>query len=155
MKAVARNCVRLLVAASLPVMTSQASSPMESVGALLLRVQEESAAPLVRHCAEKVPSLERILEKDYARFRKRFRKATESLRTRIGSSAELSKPASQILVSQFELMGAQDFTRTAALDPLVFCPSLGANLSRATAESIQKNMESAFAQYKAAVRQGE
>jgi hypothetical protein len=132
-------------------MTGQAPSTGETVAAFLLRVQEESAAPLVRHCAEKVPNLKRPLQGEYARFRKRFRKATASLRTGIGSTAELSKPASQDLIRQFEVMGAQDVARTATLDPLVFCSSLRENLSRATRESIQKNMESAFAQYKAAV----
>ena len=57
MKIFARICVLLICAASLPAQTSQAPSPVETVGALLLRVQEESAAPLVRHCADTAPGL--------------------------------------------------------------------------------------------------
>jgi hypothetical protein len=155
MKDFAKICALLLGTASMPAMTSQEPSSGGTVGSLLLRVQEESAAPFVRHCAEKVPSLKRPLQGEYARFKKRFKKVAASLRTEIIASTDLSKPASPELVRQFEVMGAQDFVRAAALDPLVFCSSLRENLSGATPESIRKNMESAFAQYKASVRQGE
>lgn len=151
MKVFAIICAFLLGAASLSAMTSPATSRVETVGSLLLRVQEESAVPHIRHCAEKVPSTKRPLEREYGRFRKRFRKATALLRTGIDSNAVLSRPASQNLVRQFELMGSRDVARTAGLDPLVFCPSLRENLSKATPESIQRNMESAFAQYKVIV----
>ena len=144
----------VLGAASLPPLTSQAASSVETVGALLLRVQEESAAPLVRHCVERLPDMKRPLEGEYARFRKRFRKATASLRAGIGSAPELSKPATPDLIREFEAMGAQDVAQTAALDPLAFCSSLKENLSKATRESMQKSMESAFAQYKAVARRG-
>jgi len=155
MKIFARICVLLICAASLPAQTSQAPSPVETVGALLLRVQEESAAPLVRHCADTAPGLKRQLEGEYARFQKKFRKVAASLRTEIGTSAELSKPAPPALIHQFEVMGSEDSARTAALEQLAFCSALRENLSKATPESMRKNMESAFAQYKAAVRQGE
>jgi hypothetical protein len=143
----------LALAVSLAV-TAQSGAPTENVGALLLRLQEESASPLVQHCAVKVPDLKRPLEAEYLRFRKKFRKATAHLREGIPKDEELARPASSILVAELESMGAQDLARIRGLDPLVFCPTLRKNLSAATTESMQRNMESAFAQYRAAARQG-
>jgi len=142
-----------LVAVSLAALPARAEAPAETVGALLLRLQEESAAPFVQYCGTKAPNLKRSLEAEYSQFRKRFRKATAPLRAGIKTNQELSKPASRELIRQFEEMGAQSFTQTQQLDPRTFCRTLKDNLSHATQESIQENMRSAFAEYTVAARQ--
>lgn len=144
----------LLFVLSMSCVPVQAAPPQETVGAFLLRMQEESASPFIAYCAAKVPKLKRPLELEYARFRKKFRKATAELRSRIAPQEELGKVVTPELRRQFEAMQAQDFAQSAGLDPLSFCSTLRTNLSLATEESIRRNMESAFSQYKAAVRQG-
>jgi hypothetical protein len=151
----ARPRAFLFLAISVLGMTASAGAPDETVAEFLLRLQEQSAAPLVKHCSAKVPSLKRPLEVEYKRFKTRFRKATAPLRKRIQTGDELAKPASRALISEFETMGAQDLAEVTGMDPLVFCPTLRENLSNATSEAIRRNMESAFAQYRAAARQGD
>jgi uncharacterized membrane protein YgcG len=146
--------VPALVAISLLGLPAQAAAPAETVGALLLRLQEQSAAPFVQHCGTQVPDLKRPLETEYSRFKNRFRKATASLRAGIGTNPQLTKPASRELVKQFEEMGAQSLAQARQLEARTFCLRLKDNLSHATQESIQKNMQSAFAEYTAAARQG-
>jgi hypothetical protein len=143
-----------LAAISVLALPAQAATPAETVGALLLRLQEESAAPFIQHCGAKVPDLKRPLETEYSQFKKRFRKATASLRAGISTNPELSKPASRELIRQFEEMGAQSLAQARQLEARTFCLRLKDNLSHATQESIQKNMQSAFAEYTAAARQG-
>jgi hypothetical protein len=150
---------RLAIALSLAMISSlapaaQPAAHAETVGALLLRLQEQSAAPFVHYCGSKAPELQRPLETAYLQFKKRFRKATAPLRTQAATDSELSKAASSELIRQFEEMDAQSFAQTRDLEPRSFCAQLKNNLAGATAESIQTNMRSAFAQYKAAVRQG-
>ena len=129
------------------------ATPAETVGSLLLRLQEQSAAPFIQHCNAKVPELRRPLEAEYSRFRKKFQKATASLRTDLKKSAELSKPAPRELIAQFEQMNKEALAQSQALDPRSFCTTLKNNLSQATEKSIQDNMRSAFAQYTALARQ--
>jgi hypothetical protein len=124
------------------------------VGGLLLRLQEESAAPLVQHCVARIPKLKRPLEDEYQRFKTRFRKATSPLRERIKENEVLSKPAPREIVRQFEEMDAQSLAQFKQGDPQSSCNKLKANLANASAESIQRNMQGAFAQYTAAMRQG-
>lgn len=143
----------VLITASLAWGT-QVEAAAETVGALLLRLQEQSAAPFIQYCGAKAPELKRSLETEYSRFKKKFQMATAPLRTQIGANPELAKPASRDLIRQFEEMNAQSFTQTQSLDPRSFCLSLKNNLSNATADSIQKNMRSAFAEFTAAARQG-
>ena len=135
------------------VLAAPAQAPAETVGVLLLRLQEESAGPLIQHCAASVPSLKRSLEAEYSQFRKKFRKATAPLRAGIGTNDELSRPAPREVIKQFEGMDAEMLLQIQKLDPHSYCPMLKANLARATLESIRKNMESAFAQYSAVARQ--
>jgi hypothetical protein len=130
-----------------------AATPAETVGALLLRLQEQSAAPYIQHCTAKVPELRRPLETEYSRFRKKFQKATASLRAGLGKNAELSKPASRELIAQFEQMNKESLAQSRALDPHSFCTQLKDNLSNATEKSIRESMQSAFAQYTALARQ--
>jgi hypothetical protein len=141
----------LVLLATLP---ARAAAPTETVGALLLRVQEESAAPFIGYCGTKVPDLKRSLQSEYSRFTKRFRKATGPLRAQIGTSAELSRPATPELIKQFEGMASQSFAQAQQMEPRAFCSGLKDNMSQATPESMLKNMQSAFAQYAAAARQG-
>jgi hypothetical protein len=143
-----------LLALLFATMSVPAAPPAETVGALLLRLQEESAAPFVDYCVAKVPALKRPLEREYARFKKRFRKATSPLRSGAGAQDELGKPATPEIRAQFEAMRSEDMAQAIARDPFVFCTTLKANLSSATAESMERNMESAYSQYRAAVRQG-
>jgi hypothetical protein len=131
-----------------------ASDRQERVGDLLLRVQEQSAAPLVRHCAAMLPDTRRALEAEYSRYKKKFRKAAQPLQARIRGTEELAKPATAALRAQFDGMQREDIARVAALDPRSFCATLRGNLAAATVESIQHNLQSAFAQYAAAARQG-
>jgi len=131
-----------------------ANTRTESVGSLLLRTQEESAAPFVQYCGSKLPKIRRTLESEYARFRKKFRKATTPLKARIESDEVLSRPATPGLKAQFEALRAEDQARVAGLDPREFCSRLSQDLANATEESIRRNMLSAFSQYRAAVRQG-
>lgn len=151
--------VRLAIFALLQAMISSlapAAQPVahaETVGALLLRLQEQSAAPFVQYCASKAPGIQRPLETAYLQFKKRFRKATAPLRTQAVNDSELSKVAPRELIHQFEEMDAQSFVQIQELEPRLFCARLKDNLSSATAESIHTNMQRAFAQYKAAVRQ--
>lgn len=140
-----------MTALSLP---AQAAAPAETVGALLLRLQEESAAPLVQHCAARIPKLKRPLEEEYQRFKTRFRKATAPLREQMKANEVLSRPAPREVIKQFEEMDAQSLAQFKGGDPQSSCNKLKANLANASAESIQKNMQSAFAQYTAAMRQG-
>lgn len=130
-----------------------AAAPAETVGALLLRQQEQSAAPFIQHCNATVPELRRPLETEYSRFRKKFQKATASLRADIKKNAELSKPAPRELLAQFEQMNRESLTQSQALEPRSFCTTLKDNLSKATEKAIQDNMRSAFAQYTALARQ--
>jgi hypothetical protein len=153
MKSVTRMLVIVLVGISSSAFSAQAAVP-ETVGSLLLRLQEESAAPFIRHCSTKIPELKRPLEAEYSKFRKKFRKATAPLRAKIGKNSELSKPAPRELIAEFDQMGAQSLAQAQVLDPRTFCMKLKDNLSGATEESIQKNMQSAFAQYTAAARAG-
>ncbi len=150
----ARTLVLSLVIIPSLVMTAPAKPPAESVGVLLLRLQEESAAPLVQHCAAQVPSLKRPLEAEYAQFRKRFRKATAPLRAGIGTNDELSRTATPELIMQFKGMDADMLLQIQKRDPRSYCPLLKENLANATADSMRRNMESAFAQYTAVARQG-
>ena len=144
-----------IVCGTLPALAPvQAAAPPETVGAMLLRLQEESAAPLVQHCVARIPSLKRPLQDEYQKFRTRFRKATAPLRERIKASEVLSRPAPREVIKQFEEMDAQSLTQFKGGDPLSSCEKLKRNLASASAESIQKNMQSAFAQYTAAMRQG-
>ncbi|MEO6186433.1 MAG: hypothetical protein ABIP83_09055 [Steroidobacteraceae bacterium] len=153
MSAIARKVLLMLVAIAPVALSAAATPPAETVGALLLRLQEESAAPLVQHCVARVPSLKRSLETEYAQFRKRFRKATAPLRAGIGTNGELSRTASRALVRQFEGMDEEMLLQIQKLDPRSYCPTLQENLANATAESMRRNMESAFAQYTAVARQ--
>jgi hypothetical protein len=134
--------------------TAQAGASTETVGALLLRLQEQSAAPFVQYCGAKLPEFRRALETEYVQFKKRFKKATAPLRARAITDKELSKAASRDLIRQFEEMDAQSFAQIQKLEARSFCTQLRDNLAHATADSIQTNMQSAFAQYKAAVQQG-
>jgi hypothetical protein len=145
--------VGLILTASL-LWATQTLAAAETVGALLLRLQEESAAPFIPYCSAKAPDLKRPLETEYARFKKKFQKATAPLRTRIGANPELAKPASRDLIRQFEQMNAQSFTQAQSLEPRSFCLGLKNNLSNASEDSIQRNMQSAFAEFTAAIRQG-
>jgi hypothetical protein len=134
--------------------SAQSQTTGETVGALLLRLQEQSAAPFVQYCGSKVPELKAALETEYLQFKKRFRKATATLRARAATDNELSKTAPRDVVMQFEEMDAQSFAQVQTLEPRAFCTKLKGNLSNATTDSIRTNMQSAFAQYKAAVHQG-
>jgi hypothetical protein len=152
MNASATTVALTLVAISSLALPARAEAPVESVGLYLLRVQEESAAPLVQHCGAKVPELKKSLEAEYLRFKKRYRKATAPLRAQLGTNAELSKPVSREMIEQFEAMGAQSFAQVRALDARPFCLTLKDNLSNATEKTIQQNMQSTLAHYTAAVR---
>jgi hypothetical protein len=147
-----RAAIALLAVSTLPV-PGLSATPPETVGALLLRQQEQSAAPFIQHCNAEVPELRRLLESEYSRFRKKFQKATASLRTGIKANAELSKPAPHELIAQFEQMNRESLSQSRALDPRSFCSTLKSNLSQATEKSIRENMQSAFAQYTALARQ--
>ena len=151
MISVAKAFVLSFVAVSSLALPAQA--PAETVGLLLLRLQEQSAAPLVQHCVAEVPELKRPLEVEYSQFTKRFRKAAVPLRARIKANKELSKPASPELIRQFKMMDPEFLTQFRSTDPHVACARLKENLSKATEQSIQRNMESAFAQYTALARQ--
>lgn len=145
--------VALALVVMVPVsLAAPVAVPAETVGVLLLRLQEDSAAPLIQHCIAKVPSLKRPLETEYLQFKKRFRKATAPLREKISANPELAKQAPRELVRQFEGMDAETLVQIQKLDPQTYCPKLKQNLSSATVESIRRNMESAFAQYTAAAR---
>jgi hypothetical protein len=145
----------IALAVGLTLMSSaQAAAPVETVGAMLMRMQEESAAPFITYCGGRVPDLKRSLEKEYARYRKKFGKATAPLRDQIRTREELSRPAPPALIKQFEDMGAQSFAQAQTLDPRAFCTGLKDNLADADVESIRKNMQSALSEYSAAVRQG-
>ena len=133
---------------------ANADTRMETVGSLLLRTQEESAAPHVEYCGRELPKLRRSLDAEYASFRKKFRKATMPLRARLESDEVLSQSATPRLRAQFEALRAEDQARVSGLDPQVFCLKLKQDLADATPESIQRNMQSAFSQYRAAVRTG-
>ncbi|MEO8308689.1 MAG: hypothetical protein ABI616_11695 [Pseudomonadota bacterium] len=152
MRPVANVVVPLLATLQSLALTAPAEVPAETVGVFLLRVQEESAAPMIQHCAARIPEQKKPLETEYAKFKKRFRKATAPLRAKIGRNSELSITASRELIQQFEGMDRESLVRIRKLDPHVFCPQLKANLSDATAESIRKNMENTFARYTAAAR---
>jgi hypothetical protein len=141
----------VLFVLTLPV---QAAAPAETVGALLLRVQEESAAPLVRYCGATVPGQKKSLETEYSRFKRRFRNATAPLTAQFKVKPEFAGPAPRDLIGQFEQMGAQSLAQFRTMDALEACVSLKTNLVNATEASIQKSMQSALAQYSAAVRQG-
>ena len=132
----------------------QAAAPVESVGAMLMRMQEESAAPFITYCGSKAPNLKRSLEKEYARYRKRFSKAMEPLRQQIQTRAEFAQPATPALLKQFEDMAAQSFAQAQTHDPRAFCTGLKKNLADAEVETIRNNMLSALSEYSAAVRQG-
>ncbi len=147
------RAVVVLVAALTLATPGLPAAPAETVGALLLRLQEQSAAPFIQHCNAKVPELRRALESEYSRFSKKFQKATASLRSGIKANAELSKPAPRELIAQFEQMNKESLAQSQALDPRSFCTTLKSNLSQATEKSIQENMQSAFAQYTALARQ--
>jgi len=137
---------------SITALPTQAAAPAETVGTLLLRLQEESAAPFIQHCATKAPDLKRSLEMEYAQFKKRFRKATAPLRAGIKTNPELSRPASRELIKQFGEMDAEALAQAQQRDPRAFCLKLKNDLSHATPESIHKNMQSAFAEYTVAAR---
>jgi hypothetical protein len=147
-----RAAIALVAVSTLPA-PGLPATPSETVGALLLRQQEQSAAPFIQHCNAKAPELRRPLEGEYSRFRKKFLKATASLRSGIKANAELSKPAPRELIAQFEQMNRESLAQSKALDPRSFCTALRSNLSQATEKSIQENMQSAFAQYTALARQ--
>ena len=133
---------------------AQAAAPVETVGAMLMRMQEESAAPFITYCGSKVPNLKRSLEKEYARYRKKFGKAMVPLRQQIQTRAEFARPATPALLKQFEDMAAQSFAQAQTLDPRAFCTGLKDNLADAEVETIRNNMLSALSEYSAAVRQG-
>jgi len=141
------------VAMAVLALPAQAAAP-ETVGALLLRLQEESAAPMVQHCGARLPNVKRPLEEEYQRFRNRFRKATMPLREQIKANDVLSKPAPREVIGQFEEMDAQSLAQFKTADAQSACRRLKENLANASAESIKRNMQSAFAQYIAAMRQG-
>jgi glycine/D-amino acid oxidase-like deaminating enzyme len=132
----------------------QAATPVESVGAMLMRMQEESAAPFITYCGGKVPNLRRSLEKEYVRYRKKFTQAMAPLRQQIQVREEFARPAPPALLKQFEDMGAQSFAQAQTLDPRAFCKGLKDNLADADVETIRRNMQSALSEYSAAVRQG-
>jgi hypothetical protein len=144
----------LALVLSVLTLSLQAAAPAESVGALLLRVQEESAAPLVRYCGAAVPGQKNSLEAEYSRFRKRFRNATAPLAAQFKAKPELAGPASRDLKVQFDQMGAQSLAQFRTMDAREACSGLKSNLAKATEASIQKSMQSALAQFSAAVRQG-
>jgi hypothetical protein len=134
-------------------LTAPADARAETIGALLLRLQQDSAVPLIQHCVTKIPRLKPSLDAEYLGFRKRFQKATAPLRASIATNDELSRPATRELIKQFEGMDAETLAQIQTLDPQTYCPRLKQNLSSATVETIRKNMESAFAQYTAMARQ--
>jgi len=142
-----------MLAISSLALAAPAEAPAETVGILLLRLQEESAAPLIQHCVDRIPDLKRPLNTEYQRFRKKFRQATAPLRARISANDELSRPAPRSLVKEFETMDVEMLAQVQTLDPGSYCPRLRQNLASATVESIRKNMESAYAQYAAVARQ--
>jgi hypothetical protein len=154
MKSGSRAFAAALLAITALTLPAQAAAPAETVGALLLRVQEESAAPLVRYCGANAPQIRRSLEAEYTRFRRKFKKATAPLTVQFKTKREFAGPASRELIGQFDDMGAQSLAQFKSLDAPEACASLRANLAGATEASIQKSMQSALAQYSAAVRQG-
>jgi hypothetical protein len=146
-------CMLALLAAP-PLALTASSAPSETIGLLLLRQQEDSAAPLIEHCVASVPALKRPLEAGYQQFRKRFRKATAPLRAGIGTNTELSKFAPPELIRDFAAMNAESLAQARQLEPRTYCSRLRDNLVNATGESMRRNMGSAFAQFTALARQG-
>lgn len=153
MNAIARIVALAMVTIPPLALAAAAEVRAETVGLLLLRLQENSAAPLIQHCVRKVPDLKLPLNTEYQRFRKKFSRATAPLRARISTNDELARPAPRALVQEFEAMDVEMLAQVQALDPNTYCPRLKENLANATVESIRKNMESAYAQYTVVARQ--
>jgi hypothetical protein len=122
-------------------------APAETARSFLMRIQEDAAAPIIKHCADSVPELKTFLEAEYAVFRDRFRVASAEVLEAGVDSAELSKPVAPEVVAQFTQVQEQMLAQVRKLDPRTFCTQLRTNLANQTVDSIRIALQTALTQY--------
>jgi restriction endonuclease Mrr len=119
----------------------------EPARSFLMRIQEDAAAPIIKHCAENVPELKTFLEAEYAAFRDKFRVANAAVLEAGVDSAELAKPVTPEAVAEFQKVQEQMLAQVKKLDPKTFCAQLRTNLANQTVDSIRIALQAALTQY--------
>jgi hypothetical protein len=136
-----------LVVSLSPSATAAEPAAPESARSFLMHIQEDSAAPIIKHCAESVPELKTFLEAEYATFRDRFRVASSEVLEAGVDSAELSKPVTPELKAEMARGQEQMLAQVKKLDARTFCTQLRANLANQTVDSIRIALQAALTNY--------
>ena len=147
------NPIRMLVAAPILLAafaqfaTAAEPTAPESARSFLLRMQEDAAAPIIKHCADNVPELKTFLEAEYASFKSRFRAASAVVLEESVASEELEKPIPPEVAAELLRAQQQMLIRVKSLDAKTYCTQLRSNLANETVASLKLALASALAQY--------
>jgi hypothetical protein len=119
----------------------------ETARSFLMRLQEDAAAPIIRHCSASVPELKTFLEAEYAVFRDKFRVASAEVLDAGVDSAELARPVAPEVMAEFLKVQEQMLAQVRKLDPRTFCTQLRTNLANQTVDSIRIALQATLTQY--------
>lgn len=137
-----------LIGAAIALATGQTrASESETLGAYLLRYEEERKTPFVEDCISKEPRRKAVLTGANRRYQKSVRKASADYLTLISTNPELTKPVSSEALAADQQQNAQMLADMQKFGASRECEMVALLFDMTSIEQIRQRLKKAFSSY--------